>query len=145
MSGFALGLKSIERLRGVHPNLVRVVYRAIEISTVDFTVTEGVRTKEKQAELYAHGRTAPGPIVTWTMNSKHVLQEDGFGHAVDVPPYPISWESTPENLARFDAVAAAMLEAAKQLNVKIRWGGNWDGDDRPHEKGESDGPHFELA
>ena len=70
--GFKLGKTSLARLQGVDETLVNVVKRAIEISEVDFTVMEGVRTLERQRELYAQGRTAPGMIVTWTMKSRHI-------------------------------------------------------------------------
>ncbi len=136
---FVLGAKSLARLQGVDPRLVRVVKRAIALTAVDFTVIEGVRSKERQAELFAQGRTKPGKIVTWTMKSKHI---DGL--AVDLAPWvngAIDWN----DLKKFDAIAKAMSEAAASLGVKIRWGANWDGDDKPREKGEGDSPHFELV
>ena len=78
---FKLSQRSLNRLVGVNENLVSVVKRAIEISEVDFMVVEGLRTKQRQEELYAQGRTKPGKIVTWTMKSKHI---DGL--AVDIAP-----------------------------------------------------------
>jgi peptidoglycan L-alanyl-D-glutamate endopeptidase CwlK len=138
---FVLGEKSISRLVGVHPDLVRVVKRAISISPVDFTVLEGVRTPERQKELYAQGRTKPGNIVTWTLKSNHFKKADGYGHAVDLAPWPIDWNDA----KRFDAMAGAMHLAAKLEGVNIRWGADWDRDGKPREKGESDSPHFELA
>lgn len=139
--GYALSARSRGNLRGVHPDLVRVVERAIEITGQDFMVLEGVRTPERQAELYAQGRTRPGPIVTWTLDSRHFAKADGYGHAVDLVPWPVDW-STP---AKFDAIAAAMFEAARELGVGLRWGADWDEDGNPRERGESDSPHFELA
>lgn len=138
---FKLGIQSLARLDGVHPDLVRVVKRAIEITSVDFKVIEGVRSYARQKKLYAQGRTPPGRVVTWKMKSKHLIQADGYGHAVDLLPAPYDWKEEEP----FDRVAIAMVKAAGELDVKIRWGGNWDGDGRPHEKGETDGPHFELA
>lgn len=137
---FALSRASRARLVSVHPNLVRVVERAIQISTQDFSVNCGMRTLEEQRALYAKGRTAPGPKVTWTMNSKHLPQSDGLAHAVDLVPWPADW-NTP---SKFDAIAKAMFAAAAELGVKIRWGKDWDRDGKPGEKGETDGPHFEL-
>lgn len=139
--GFSLGAGSRARLVGVHPDLVRVVNRAIQLTTQDFTVLCGVRTKAEQADLYAQGRTKPGRIVTWTMSSRHIPQADGFGHAVDLVPYPLEWD----NAAAFDAIAVAMLRAGREQRVPIRWGKNWDMDDTPGEAGETDSPHFELA
>ncbi len=137
---YALGAKSLAKLEGVHPDLVKVVKRAIQISDQDFMVLEGVRTLKRQKELYAQGRTKPGPKVTWTLNSRHIPKADGLGHAVDLVPYPVDWNTA----SKFVAISKAMLVAADDLSIPIRWGGNWDGDDRPGEKGESDGPHFEL-
>ena len=138
---YALGAKSLERLAGVHPDLQRIVHRAIEISPVDFKVIEGVRTPERQRELYAQGRTKPGPVVTWTLKSNHFKQADGFGHAVDLLPAPFDWKDT----APFNAVAKAMMAAAKELGIGLRWGADWDQDGNPREKGETDSPHFELV
>ncbi len=138
---YALGAASIANLRGVHIDLVRVVTLAITLTKVDFKVIEGVRTPERQRALYAQGRTAPGPVVTWTLNSNHFRQRDGFGHAVDLLPAPYDWKAT----APFDEVARAMRLAGEMLGIPIRWGADWDRDGRPREKGETDSPHFELA
>lgn len=138
---FALSARSLKRLDGVHPDLRRVIQRAILKSDQDFTVLEGVRTPERQQQLYAQGRTRPGPKVTWTLNSRHFINRDtGFGHAVDLAPFPIDWS----DLKKFDAIAAAMFAAADELNIPIRWGADWDRDGRPHERGESDSVHWEL-
>lgn len=138
---YALGKRSLERLEGVHPHLVEVVKRAIEITTQDFMVLEGVRTPARQAELYAQGRTKPGKKVTWTKVSNHFKNKaTGFGHAVDLCPFPVDWN----DIDKFDQIAHAMNKAADEVGVRIRWGANWDGDEKPREKGESDSPHFEL-
>ncbi len=127
------------RLQGVKPKLASVVRRALEICAVDFMVVEGLRTLERQRELYAQGRTKPGPKVTWTLHSKHLE-----GSAVDLAPFvngKVDWNN-PKN---FDAIAKAMLQASRELSVPIRWGADWDMDGLPREKGETDSPHFELA
>lgn len=149
---FVLGARSLANLKGVDERLVRVVKRAIEITSVDFTVIEGVRTREQCMVNYGKGRTAaecaaknvPASYakpsvakVTWLNNpfaSKHVT-----GHAVDLLP-STGWN----NLTSFDVVAKAMLTAAKELGISIRWGADWDKDGKPREKGETDSPHFEL-
>lgn len=136
-----LGTRSLERLAGVHPKLVRVVKRAAEVTEQDFMVLEGVRTRARQIELYAQGRTKPGRVVTWTLESNHFPQADGFGHAVDLVPYPVDWN----DLEKFDAVAKSMFAAATELGIAIRWGADWDRDGKPRERGETDSPHFELA
>lgn len=119
---YTLGARSKARLKGVHPELVKVVERAIEITTVDFTVLEGLRTPERQKALYEAGASQ-------TLNGRHIT-----GHAVDLG----AWV---DNEVRWDwplyhKIAAAMLEAARELNVKIVWGGSW--------AKFRDGPHFEL-
>nr|WP_312120561.1 M15 family metallopeptidase [Brevundimonas diminuta] len=102
---YRLGAQSRARLAGVHPDLVRVVERAIQLSTVDFSVLEGVRTPQRQRELYAQGRTKPGPVVTWTLTSNHFVNtKTGYGHAVDLIPFPVDWEG-PTRFPKFDAIA----------------------------------------
>lgn len=119
-----LSQRSIDRLVGVNPNLVKVVKRAIQISKYDFMVVEGLRTKEKQAEYVKKG-------VSKTMNSYHLT-----GHAVDLAPLEngaIDWNNTK---GQFDSVADAMKQAASELGVKIEWGGSW--------KSIIDKPHFQI-
>lgn len=138
---YALGAKSLAKLEGVHPDLQRVVHRAIQLTTVDFKVIEGVRTLDRQKELYAQGRTKPGPVVTWTLNSRHIVKADGYGYAVDLLPAPYDWKEA----GPFNAVYDAMMAAAKELGVPIRSGMDWDRDGNKREKGETDSPHFELV
>ena len=138
---YRLSKLSLSRLEGVEPRLVAVVKRAIEISSQDFMVLEGVRTPARQKELYAQGRTKPGNKVTWTLNSNHFKKADGFGHAVDLVPFPVDWNT----LSKFDAVSKAMFAAAKELGVNLRWGRDWNQNKRPGERGESDSPHFEIV
>ena len=134
---YKLGNRSKENLKGVHPDLVKVVEKAIEITTQDFTVIEGVRTAQRQKELYAQGRSKPGQIVTNVdgvkKKSNHQVKADGKGHAVDIVPYPVDWDSS----IKFDNIANAMKLAACQLGIDIKWGGDW--------KGLVDKPHFELG
>lgn len=119
-SKWQLSQRSLDRLKGVHPDLVKVVERAIEISEYDFMVVEGLRTKATQAEYVKKG-------VSQTMNSRHLI-----GQAVDLAPLEngaIDWNN---EKGQFDAVAKAMMQAAKELNVRITWGGNWKMVDKPH-------------
>lgn len=140
MGSFAFSKSSLDKLEGVHPDLVAVVKEALKLSTVDFKVTEGVRTRERQQALYAQGRTAPGPVVTWTLNSKHIPDGSGYGKAVDLLPAPYDWKDR----EAFMAVGRAMMAAARSLKIRLRWGADWDGDDKLFERGETDLPHFEL-
>jgi len=134
---YQLSERSLNNLKGVTPRLVAVVKRAIEITQQDFVVIEGLRSQARQDELWAQGRTKPGPIVTWTKSAS----THGTGRAVDIAPYPVDWSDT----RKFDAIAAAMFAAAAEQGVKLRWGADWDQDGIPRERGESDSPHFELA
>jgi len=119
---FRLGARSIERLEGVHPDLVKVVYRAIELTPVDFTVLEGLRTAERQKKLVQAGASK-------TMNSRHLT-----GHAVDLGAYvdgQIDW-----SWPLYAQIAGAMKDAAMEYKVPIIWGGDW--------TSFRDGPHYEL-
>ena len=137
MMAYKLGTRSKNNLKGVHPDLVKVVEKAIGLTTQDFTVIEGVRTTKRQQELYAQGRTATGNIVTNAdgvkKKSNHQAKADGYGHAVDIVPYPVDWDS----ISKFDNIAVAMKLAACELGVDIVWGGDW--------KNFKDYPHFELG
>ena len=119
---FKLGKRSIERLQGVHPDLVKVVERAIDLSPVDFTVLEGLRSPERQQTLVASGASQ-------TLNSRHIT-----GHAVDLGAgvdNQVDW-----SWPLYHKIANAMKAAANELGVAIVWGGDW--------KTFKDGPHFEL-
>lgn len=108
---FKLSKRSLSHLEGVDSDLVKVVHRAIEITSVDFGVIEGLRTVEEQKALVESGASK-------TMNSKHLT-----GHAVDLAAFigpRISWE-----LNLYDNIADAMKAAAIEHNVKIRWGAAW--------------------
>lgn len=111
--GYVFSKKSILKLQGVHPDLVKVITLALSYSKQDFSITEGVRTKEQQALYVRTGKSQ-------TMNSKHLVQSDGFSHAVDVVPYPVSWD-----LEKFYPIADAVKKASKELGITVRWGGAW--------------------
>lgn len=120
---FALGQRSLDRLNGVHPDLVKVVKRAIQLTPIDFTVTEGLRTVERQKQLLAAGASQ-------TMKSRHIT-----GHAVDLAALvdgEVRWD-----WPLYAKIAKAMKDAAAELGVAIEWGGDW--------KSLKDGPHFQLT
>ena len=113
---FKLSNRSLGKLEGVHPDMVATVKRAIELTTVDFGVTYGVRTLEEQKKLYASGRSQ-------TMKSRHLIQGDGYSHAVDLVAYDgsdVIWE-----INVYDNIADAMAEAANEVGCKIKWGAAW--------------------
>lgn len=149
MSTFKLGPGSLKELKGVHPDLVSVVKRAIELSAQDFAVHDGSRTLGEQKKLVESGASQ-------TLDSRHLS-----GHAVDLVPSingKLRWEWEP-----IYNIADAVRTAAKELSIPLRWGGAWDvvfteSDDRPEDlvadysarrkkagkKAFLDGPHFEL-
>lgn len=119
---YKLSNRSLKRLQGVHPDLVLVVKRAIEITKVDFTVLEGLRTLERQKKLVKQGASK-------TTNSRHLT-----GHAVDLGAYVdggVSW-----HWPLYHKIADAMFFAAGELGIDIEWGGDW--------SSFPDGPHFQL-
>lgn len=119
---FKFSQRSLKNLEGVHPDLVKVVRRALELTEVDFVVVEGIRTLEKQKQYFDSGASK-------TMNSRHLT-----GHAVDL----IAWvnRTVDWNLVHYKRIAAAMKEAGRELGIPVEWGGDW--------KTFKDGPHFQL-
>lgn len=136
-----LSKRSKDTLKGVHPDLVKVIETAITDCPVDFTVVQGVRTAEYQNSLYQQGRTKPGPKVTnadgYKSKSKHQAKADGYGHAVDLNPYVNGKVDVKDEQNLLPVIAAHVMATAKCLGVALVWGGDW--------KGLVDKPHFELA
>lgn len=119
---YSFGIKSVKKMTGVHPSLKKVLYRAIEITDVDFSIIEGVRTLERQKQLVASGASK-------TLNSRHLS-----GHAVDIAPYvegEIRWD-----WPLYHRLAKVMKTAAKEIGVPVEWGGDW--------IRFKDGPHWQL-
>ena len=152
---FKLSQRSLDKLEGVHPDMVEVVKTAIGLTDVDFGVTYGVRTIQEQQKLYDSGRSQ-------TMKSKHLIQDSGYSHAVDVVAYDgsdVVWE-----INVYDNICDAFKKAAELHGVSIKWGAAWsEGDIRSYpgsaedammkyvdlRRSQSrrpfiDGPHFEL-
>jgi peptidoglycan L-alanyl-D-glutamate endopeptidase CwlK len=152
---FALGRTSRKNLVGVHNSLILVCERAIVLSDVDFTIGEGLRTLERQKQLVASGASQ-------TLNSQHLKQADGWGHAVDLWALisaQVSWD-----WPLYFTLAKAMRTASLELGIPLVWGGVWDrklgilAEDLEEEVAEytlrmkrvgkkafTDGPHYQLA
>lgn len=145
--------RSLQNLATVHPTLQNLAHRALQLSPVDFTVIQGLRTRDEQAKLYGQGRTAAQmkamglPIhyarpnaakVTWTMNSNHMS-----GRALDFAPWVpgrglvLPARPTSADIELFRDVANAFKRAAMELCVVIEWGGDW--------KKTKDFPHIEMS
>lgn len=120
---FRLSTTSRRKMVGVHPDLVRVVERAIQLTPIDFKITEGLRSAARQAELVKAGASK-------TLKGRHLT-----GHAVDICALvdgQVRWD-----WPLYPRIADAFKKAAKELDVEIVWGGDW-----PTLR---DGPHFELS
>lgn len=160
MSRFELSAKSLHKLTWVHPGLVSVVEHAITICPIDFGISCGVRGVEQQRALVQAEASK-------TMESKHLIQADGFGHAVDLIAYIHDRISLEVPLYDYIATAmrASLFEVKLSEMLKIRWGGAWhiasidDVDEdvetaaheyiarklEQHERPHMDAQHFELT
>lgn len=119
---YQLSQRSENNLKGVHPDLVKLVRAALAVSPLDFGITEGLRTKERQEEIVAAGKSQ-------TMKSRHLT-----GHAIDFVVYiggNINWD-----FSNFKIVSDVFKAKAKELGIPIVWGGDW--------TSLKDGPHIEL-
>lgn len=127
--------RSLNNLKGVHPDLVKVMHEAIKDTPIDFTVTEGVRTVKRQQHLYAQGRNRPGMIVTYVdgvkKKSNHQLQADGYGYAVDIYPF-INGKVEVCGANELELIAWHIGKVAEKLGIPVEWGGNWKFKDYPH-------------
>jgi len=161
MAGNNYGATSLQRLATVHPELQNLMKAVGE--HFPNTILEGERTVEQQEKNVAKG-------VSKTMNSKHVRSP---AEAVDAAPDPLAWPQAAKLLARIETVSGLMsdeqgaevmalvegyvrevarwyyfggfvLGYAEELNVEIRWGGDWDGDRKLEDQTFHDLPHFEI-
>jgi len=122
-----LSEKSLAKLDGAHPDLRKVIIRAAQISSIDFTVLEVLRTVERQKQLVASGASK-------TMKSRHLPGKNGKSHAVDIAPLDggeVSWA-----WPIYHKLAPIIKQAAKDVGVSIEWGGDW--------RSFKDGPHWQL-
>lgn len=123
MEHYKFSKSSEDNLKGVHPDLCKIMREALIFSPVDFGISEGLRSKKRQLELVAKGKSL-------TNKSRHIS-----GHAVDifaVPNNTISWE-----FKYYEAIARIVFELSKTLSIEMEWGGKWDD--------LNDGTHFELS
>lgn len=120
---FRFGLRSQASLLDVHPDLVKVAFRALELSPVDFMITEGLRSSARQQKLFNQNRSK-------TLSSRHIT-----GHAIDVAALingKVTWY-----WEEYETIATAFKAAAKELGIDLEWGGDWESF--------RDGPHFQLS
>lgn len=141
---------SKERLATAHPDLIRIMEAALQLSPVDFGIAYGYRSPQKQMELYQQGRTTPGPIVTNIDGVKTKSKHNEYpSHAVDIFAFvngKASWEE--KDLVFLGGIiiaTAKLLKQAGKITHDIRWGGNWDGDGIIiTDQNFQDLPHFEI-
>lgn len=119
------------RLKGVHPDLVKVVRKAAEICPVRFVVTEGLRTLEREKILIQQGFSS----LKDPRSCRH-CPTNGFGHAVDLAPVDEAGKPTWSHIPPFLTIAAAMKKAAAEYKIPLRSGCDW--------KTFKDYPHHEL-
>lgn len=134
------GTASLNKLKGVHPSLVKLMKAAILNSPIDFSIVEGVRTTARQQSLYAQGRTTKGSIVTYAdgvkNKSNHQPKSDGFGHAIDFCPY-INGKLDWNNISNFKTIVQHIKATALIMGIKITAGIDWK---KPY-----DPPHIQLG
>lgn len=130
--------QSAAKLATCHPDIQAVFNEVIRHR--DCTILEGVRTVETQRHYVETGRSK-------TMNSRHLMQPDGYSHAVDAARWPVDWQ----DLKAFALFAGYVLATADQMHQRgeishrLAWGGDWDGDGATSDHSFFDGPHFQLA
>jgi len=137
---FSWSKHSLTQLATVDPRLSAVVIGALNMGVIDFKVLEGARTDEQQREYVRQGVSTvqPGPKAKHTVGP---VSGRTLSYAVDlVPVSPVDWEDR----ERFALLAGLMFASAKNLNVQLRWGGDWDGDTQTRDETFRDSGHFEL-
>lgn len=134
--------RSKDNLIGVDPDLARVMNKAIKESPIDFTITEGLRSDQRQKDLYAQGRTKPGKRVT-NADGVHNLsnhqdaadgRRDGFGSAVDLYPFVNGKVQVdgPDVDKWLRIIAGHIKKVGRDMGIPIEWGGDWKFVDAPH-------------
>lgn len=129
------GTASLAQLATCEDRLQRVMHAAIE--HMDFTVLEGHRGQAAQDAAVAAGNSkTPWPT------SKHNATPS---RAVDVAPYPVDWSDREAARQRFALLAGFVLACAATLGIRLRWGGDWNGNQDTRDESFRDLPHFELV
>lgn len=102
----------------------------------DCTILCGHRNQQDQDEMFRTGKSK----LQWP-ESRH---NDFPSSAVDVVPYPINWSMEPKNLARYYHFAGFVKAIAQTMGYKVRWGGDWSGDNNFADQTFDDLPHWEY-
>lgn len=141
---YLFGSRSTTELETCHKDLQRVAHRALGYGVMDFSVTDGRRTTEEQIKLHRQGRSTLDGV---TRKSKHQADPPELSRAMDLIPYPgtVNGVNVWNDKQRFSVLAGLIMAAAAEEGVKIRWGGDWDGDGNNADSSFHDMPHFELV
>ena len=121
--------RSLNNLKGVHPLMVKLMHEAIKTAPIDFVITEGVRTAQRQKELFKQGKSKCDGVKN---KSNHQIKSEGFGHAVDLYPLPIQYK----DIKPYIILSKHIKKVANELKISIRYGGDF--------KSLKDYPHWEL-
>jgi len=139
--------RSLSRLETVVTPLRWVILEVANVCPFDLTVLEGIRSAERQKELYSKGRYGnPGPIVTHidgvTNHSMHQDNGHGKSRAIDIAPWPLDWD----NKLAFHVMAGVIFSVCTSMygtRENLRWGGDWNGNWDYRDQSFHDLPHFE--
>lgn len=119
---FPYSNKSISKLKNVHPKVVALLF--LMAKEMDLTIIEGERSKERQDELFQEGFSK----VRYP-NSKHNIQQgDIWCRAVDVVPASTLYK----DIGEFEKMGILLKKCASELNISVRWGGDWNWKDYAH-------------
>ena len=127
---FKFGNKSKERLVTCDERLQKVFNEVIKY--VDCSVLEGHRSEERQNKIFKEGKTK--------VKYPKGRHNSSPSRAVDVTPYPVDWDDR----ERQTFFAGFVLGIARSMDIKLRWGGDWDMDFQVMDNRFDDFPHFEL-
>ena len=140
---FKFGRVSSQRLSNCHKDIQRLMHKAIEVSVIDFGIACGYRSVEEQQKLYQQGRSKPGGIVTYVDGVNRKSKHNSLpSTAVDIYAYvggKAVWDK--EHLYYLGGV---IMTCAKNMNIPLRWGANFNQDADLKNENFYDLPHFEL-
>ena len=130
---FKFSQSSIKRLNTVDSKLQLLANEVLKITPYDFAITEGLRTVERQQELFKQNTS--NKIITKCDGIKNKSKHQ-LGKAIDIMVYDEHGAGTWEE-KYYKEVALIFKQKAKELNINISWGGDW--------KSFKDYPHFEIV
>jgi len=143
MDRFKFGVTSSQRLSNCHKDIIEVMNEAIKFTDIDFGISCGYRSVKEQQDLYNQGRNKAGVIVTYVDGIKMKSKHNSLPSlAVDIYAYVDGRATWDEKYLYY--LGGVIMLIAKQKNITLRWGGNWDSDATMDDQRFNDLPHFEL-